>query len=230
MKKTLISLFAVALFVPAMAMAAPGHHPGSNHNPGYNNGNNHSNPPVAYPGNGFPGHKPPVYNNGNGSNNNNSNNNGSYNHGNNNGNSNNNGSYNHGNNNNNHGGFNNPGHGGFTGHDNHGPAVGKEMMMTHHSIARAFRDAENSYYPFLMNNEDKRKMGMAIRRLSGELSNLMSMVDRRYRDEVREIGMTVDRARFTLVSENSAKEAHRMMQRAEMQYNRLAERLFRRRA
>ncbi len=95
-------------------------------------------------------------------------------------------------------------------------------MMAHRGVERAFQQAENSYYPFLMNHEDKRKMAFAMRKINEELAIVMRHVDRRYREDIRNIGILIDRARFTLVSENSPREAHKMLQRAQMQYNRMA--------
>ena len=73
----------------------------------------------------------------------------------------------------------------------------------------------------MMSHEDRRKMGRAIRRLSGELSNMTHIINRRYRRELREVVRVVENARFALVSENSAKLAHRKIQRAERKYDRL---------
>jgi len=98
----------------------------------------------------------------------------------------------------------------------------KELMMAHRSIERAFQDAENSYFPFMMSQNDARNMAMAMRRISDELGGMMRLVDRRQAEEIRNIAMIVERAKFTLISENSAREAHRMLQRALISYNRLA--------
>lgn len=196
MRKSLIALFAVALFVPAAAMAQhhgpkptkptqkPGYNtPGHSNKPGYNTPVNsnpgHGHPGnVSHPGNGYPGHGNP-------------------------------------------GNIGYPGHG-HPGHGNHGPSFSKELMMAHRGVERAFQQAENSYYPFLMNHEDKRKMAFAMRKINEELAIVMRHVDRRYREDIRNIGILIDRARFTLVSENSPREAHKMLQRAQMQYNRMA--------
>lgn len=141
----------------------------------------------------------------------------------NNGNNNNNNS--HGSNNNN-SGYNN----GNSGHGNpgHGPAVNHELMNTHRSIERAFRTVDNSYFPIFMSKEDKVKMGRAISMLSGELNNIMRLVDRRYRDDIRNIAVTVERAKFTMFSENDVRTAYRQVQRAENLYNRVANNFFRR--
>ncbi|MEW6710659.1 MAG: hypothetical protein AB1403_12610 [Candidatus Riflebacteria bacterium] len=222
MKKTVLIILAAVLIVPAMAFAAPGFYPGHNNggfnhpsngggvpvhpghnnggynNGGYNNGNNH----------GHPGHSNGGYNN-----NNNGHNNGGYNGGYNNGNNHgypgNNNGYNNGNN---HG---HPGHG--------GTMLNAKIREAHRSIKRAFQEAENSYYPFLMSHSDKRRMGMALRRIMMELDNLSSMVGPRFRDNLREVGMKIERARFALTSENDAGRAHRIMERAEALYNNIAD-------
>ena len=196
MNKNIVALFAVALFVPAAAMA-------QQHGPVH-----------GIPGSfGQPGHNQPGHNNG-GFNQPGHNNNGGYNqpgH-------NNNGGYNQPGHNN--GGYNQPGHQGHPGHQ--GPSMQKELMMAHRSIQRAFQDAENSYFPFMMSQHDARNMAMAMRRISDELGGMMRLVDRRQAEEIRNIAMIVEKAKFTLISENSAREAHRMLQRALISYNRLA--------
>jgi len=243
MKKIFAILLAVAVFAPASAMAqykpnqkpnkpaynGPVTHPGSNH------GGIHSQPGTSVPNHGNNG----GYNNGSNNNhgnnggynngNNGQNNNSGYNNGNNGGyNNGNNGGYNNGNNSNhgNNGGYN-PGHGhGNPG--NHGPAVKYELMNAHRTIERAFRTVENSYFPIFMSHEDKRRMGRAIGMLSGELNNIMRLVDRRYRDEIRDIAMIVDRAKFDMFSENDVRGAFRKIQMAESRYNRLANSFYRR--
>ena len=226
MKKIFAVLLAVAVFAPASAMAqykpnqkpnkpaynGPVTHPGSNH------GGIHSQPGTSVPNHGNNG----GYNNGS---NNNHGNNGGYNNGNN-GHSNN-GGYNNGNNGHGNNGGYNPGHGhGYPG--NHGPAVKYELMNAHRTIERAFRTVENSYFPIFMSHEDKRKMGRAIGMLSGELNNIMRLVDRRYRDEIRDIAIIVDRAKFDMFSENDVRGAFRKIQMAESRYNRLANSFYRR--
>ncbi|HAE40456.1 MAG TPA: hypothetical protein DCG57_17760 [Candidatus Riflebacteria bacterium] len=225
MKKIFAVLLAVAVFAPASAMAqykpnqkpnkpaynGPVTHPGSNH------GGIHSQPGTSVPNHGNNG----GYNNGS----NNNGNNGGYNNGNN-GHSNN-GGYNNGNNGHGNNGGYNPGHGhGYPG--NHGPAVKYELMNAHRTIERAFRTVENSYFPIFMSHEDKRKMGRAIGMLSGELNNIMRLVDRRYRDEIRDIAIIVDRAKFDMFSENDVRGAFRKIQMAESRYNRLANSFYRR--
>ena len=211
MKKLATILLAAAIFIPATVMAQ-GYKPNQKPTkPGYNG-------PVAHPGNGggihsYPGNgnnQPNHGNNGNNSGYNNGNN-GSYNNGNN-------GGYNNGNNSNhgNNGGYNQPGHG------NHGPAINHELINTHRSISRAFRTVENSYFPIFMSHDDKRKMGYAIGMLSSELSGMMRLVDRRHRDEIRDIAMIVERAKFVMFTENDVRGAYRTIQRAENRYNILA--------
>ncbi len=95
--------------------------------------------------------------------------------------------------------------------------------MAHRAIKRAFQEAENSYYPFLMDHKDKRRMGMAMRTIASEINEMMRMVGPRFRDDLREVGMIIERAKFTLFSENNAKEAHRKLQRAERKYDRIAD-------
>ena len=74
-----------------------------------------------------------------------------------------------------------------------------------------------------MSHKDKRRMGMALKTISFEIGNLMSMVGPRFRDNLREVGMIIERAKFSLASENDAGAAHRKMQRAENKYNRIAD-------
>jgi hypothetical protein len=99
--------------------------------------------------------------------------------------------------------------------------------MAHRAIKRAFQEAENSYYPFLMDHKDKRRMGMAMRTIASEINEMMRMVGPRFRDNLREVGMIIERAKFTLFSENNAKEAHRKLQRAERKYDQIADILVR---
>ena len=229
MNKNIVALFAVALFVPAAAMAQqhgpvhgipgsfgqpghnqPGHNNGGFNQPGHNNNGGYNQP--GHNNNG--GYNQPGHNNNGGYNQPGHNNNGGYNqpgH-------NNNGGYNQPGHNN--GGYNQPGHQGHPGHQ--GPSMQKELMMAHRSIEHAFQDAENSYFPFMMSQHDARNMAMAMRRVSDELGGMMRLVDRRQAEEIRNIAMIVERAKFTLISENSAREAHRMLQRALISYNRLA--------
>ncbi len=241
MNKNIVTLFAVALFVPAAAMAQ--HHGGPvTHQPGHNNGGfsqpSHGNGGYNQPGNNNGGYNQPGNNNGGynqpGHNNGGfnpghpghpGNNNGGFNPGHPGHPGNNNGGFNPGHPGhpgNNNGGFN-PGHPGHPGNPGHnGPSNQKELMMAHRSIERAFMDAENSYYPFMMSQEDRRNMAFAMRRITDELGSMMLYVDSRKGEEIRRIAMMVEKAKFTLISENSANEAHRILQRAEMTYKRLA--------
>ncbi|MFZ5949332.1 MAG: hypothetical protein ACOYXC_01405 [Candidatus Rifleibacteriota bacterium] len=243
MKKTVLIILAAVLIVPAMAFAAPGFYPGHNNggfnhpsngggvpvHPGHNNGSNNNgyNNGGYNNGNnyGHPGHSNGGYNNGN--------NNGGYNGGYNNGNHNGgyNGGYNNGNNHgypgNNNGGYNNGNNHGHPGHNNGGTMLNARIREAHRSIKRAFQEAENSYYPFLMSHSDKRRMGMALRRVMMELENLSSMVGPRFRDNLREVGMMIEKARFALTSEDDAGRAHRIMERAETKYNAIADILVR---
>lgn len=255
MRKNIAGLLIAVLFVPAVAMAQfHGTHQGSsNNNSSYQHpvstGNNHTPGHTSNSGNGSsyngnPGHNStPSHNNGsNHSNNSNHGNNSGYgngsnhggnsgygsdsNHGNNNGNSNN---HNSGNGSSGYPGhIDNSGHGnpGYPGHD--GPSAGKELMMAHYNIERAFQDAENSYYPYFMSEQDKRNMLFAMRRIKFELEGLLRLVDRRHRDEVHQIFLMVERSIFTMVAENNVKEAHRMLKRTEDQYKRTAVEIFRR--
>lgn len=79
-----------------------------------------------------------------------------------------------------------------------------------------------------MSNEDKHRMGRAIGMLSAELSSIMRLVDRRHRDEIRDIALIVERAKFTMFSENDVRAAYRKIQRAENRYNLVANNFFRR--
>jgi hypothetical protein len=198
MKKVIILVFAIALIFPALASARPNH---GHHNPGINAGNwNHG------------GHHNPGHNNG-----------GHYNPGHNNGGHNNGGHYNPGHNNGGHhdGGHYNPGHnhGGNNGHHNNYNKA--EIRRAHRAIKRAFQQAENNYYPFLMNHKDKRRMGRALRTINYEIGNLMRLVRRSFRDDLRQISRIIERARFTLISENDPRGAHNKVNRAERKYNRL---------
>ena len=242
MKKIFTVLLAVAVFAPASVMAQykpnqkpsqPAHN-GPVVHPGNNNGGIHSQPGNNNGNNGGWSHGGSSNNNNNnngnngGYNNNNGNNNGS-NGGYNNNNGNNNGSNggynnNHGNNNGSNGGYNNNhgNNGGHNNHGNHGPAVNYELINAHRSIERAFRTVENSYFPIFMSNDDKRRMGHAIGMLSSELSGMMRLVDRRHRDEIRDIALIVERAKFSMFSENDTRAAYRKIQRAENRYNLVA--------
>lgn len=205
MRKSFIVLMAIALFIPAFSMAAP---LGSNWNHGNGNNNGHNNGGSYNPGNNYGGH----------------NNGGSYNPGNNNGGHNHGGSYNPGNNNGGHnnGGYN-PGnnHGGnhHGGNSNHNNAA---LLMEHREVKRAFAEADNAYSPFIMSQQDIRRMAMTMRKLTDELGRILNLVDRKDREEIREVGIIVERAKFYLLSENSPREAHMKLQRAEMKYDRVA--------
>lgn len=203
MKKIFAALLAVALFAPASAMAQykPNQKPSK---PSYNG-------PVAHPGHGgihshpgnsgHPGYNQPSH----GSNNNHNNNN------------------NHG-----HPGYN-PGHSNNHGHPgHHAPIVIPELMQAHRAVSRAFRTVENSYFPIFMSKQDKMKMGRAIGKLSNELKNMARYVGPKYRSEIREISTIVERAKFTMFSENDVRAAYKKIQRAERRYNRIADNFFRR--
>jgi len=190
------------------------------------------NGPVTHPGSNhggihsMPGHGTPNHGNNSGYNNGSSNN-----HGNNSG-------YNNGNNSHGHPGYN-PGNnnhgnnGGYNpgnnhGHPGHPPVMIPELMQAHRSVERAFRTVENSYFPIFMSKEDKMRMGRAIGMLSRELQSMVRYVGPRYRDEIREISTIVERAKFTMFSENDVRSAYRKIQMAENRYNRIANNFFRR--
>lgn len=216
MKKSILILIAAVLLIPAMVMAQYRPHPGNfNHNGGFNN-----------PGHGaVPVH--PGHGNNNGYNNNGNNNNHHGHPGNNSGynNNNNNNNNHHGHPGNNSGynkpGYNKPGHG----NPGYNSPANARIRLTHREIKRAFQDAENSFYPFLMDQKDKRRMAMAIRTLVNELNTMLGLVDRRHKDEIREVSFMAEKARFALVSENDAKGANRILQRAEFKYSQVAERI-----
>ena len=232
MKKNLMTLLAVALIVPAVSFAAPGfNHPV---NGGFNHPSNGGGVAV------HPGHSNnhgSSYNNGgynNGGYNNGGYNNGGYNNGGYNNGGYNNGGYNNGGHNN--GGYNNNhnhGHPGYNPGNNHGnngghfSPVNAKIRMVHRDIKRAFQDAENAFYPFLMNGKDHRKMGFALRKIAFEISNMMSLVGPRFKDNLREVGMKIEKAKFALFSENDAHKANRIIKRAEKQYDDIADILVR---
>ncbi len=245
MRKNIAGLLMAVLFVPAVAMAQfhGNNHGSANNNSSYQHpgstGSNNTHGHTSNSGNGSSYNGNTGHNNssshnsgsnyGPGSNNSNHGNSSSYgngsNHGNNNGNSSNHSS---GNSSSGH-----PGHIDNSGHDNpgfpgHGSSAGKELMMAHYNIERAFQDAENSYYPYFMSEQDKRNMLFAMRRIKFEFEGLLRLVDRRHRDEIHQISIMVERSIFTMVAENNVKEAHRMLKRTEDQYKRTAVEIFRR--
>ena len=68
---------------------------------------------------------------------------------------------------------------------------------------------------------------MALRDISAEIGSLMRMVGPCFRDDLREVGTIIERAKFKLVTENDASAANRKVQRAERMYDRIADILVR---
>ncbi|PKL46942.1 MAG: hypothetical protein CVV42_14715 [Candidatus Riflebacteria bacterium HGW-Riflebacteria-2] len=103
-----------------------------------------------------------------------------------------------------------------------------ELPQAHRTVTRAFRTVENSYFPIFMSKEDRMRMGRAIGMLSRELNNMVRYVGPRHRDEIRNVARIVENAKFAMFSENDVRAAYRKIQRAENQYNRIADDIFRR--
>lgn len=205
----------------------PGHgnHDGWNNNPGHGNG--HEQPPLP-PSNG--GHNNPGHGNDNGWNNNN------------NGHGNGHGqpplppNPGHGND---HGWNNNPGHGNnypplppnHGGHDDHGyypPLPPNPPSNSNYQVKRIHSEIKNLFYrvqDYSYQGTNPREFARILGQISNALSDLAIEVPYSSRDEVRSIRDRIERARFTLVTENDYREAVSMTRRAEDQYRRLMDRI-----
>ena len=131
------------------------------------------------------------------------------------------------------GGFDNPGHPGLPGNGGgynpgqpgHGggfnPGPSMELRQTFMRIKRTFNNVMTSFHPF-MNQHEVRECAMGLGRLVREFDLAIIQAPRFADRELRGIQRQLDSARFTLVTENSPREAARKVRWAENEFDRLS--------
>jgi len=69
-----------------------------------------------------------------------------------------------------------------------------------------------------MSQRDVREFGRVLAQLSMELRMVIMEAPRRHRSELRQVREIVERARFSLLTENDVRRAHRQVSRAKDAY------------
>lgn len=117
----------------------------------------------------------------------------------------------------------------YPSHPGHGhpqpPSNHQELRQSFRQIKGLFNNVMSSFHPF-MNPREIRDAARTLGMLSRELSEASRLAPMMYGRDLRNMARDVDGARFTLVTENSPREASRKVRWTENEFDRLSDRIF----
>lgn len=115
-----------------------------------------------------------------------------------------------------------PGHGG--GYDDHGQM---ELRQSFRRIQSLFSLVENSFFPG-MTRRDMMECARNMNQIEREVSEVLRQVPMMAARDLEGVRYTVGQARFSLMTDFNAREAHQLVRRASMDFNMVSDRLIRR--